>query len=80
MFNKGKAWAVGLKSLGINNNQRVIVVNFHQDSMAIMHSNFFLGQTDRGLIYLSNHSRETQVSNQEKELGKFSAACNTNVQ
>jgi hypothetical protein len=47
--------------------------------MAIMLSNVFQGQTDRGLIYLSNHSWETQLSNQEEEVGNLSAARKTNV-
>jgi hypothetical protein len=37
--------------LQVANNQHTIAVNFHQDFMMSMHSDFFQGQTDTGLIY-----------------------------
>ncbi len=48
-------------------NPHTIVISFHQDFLASTHSGFFNGQTDSGLIYLPNHSRETQLSNKEVE-------------
>jgi hypothetical protein len=42
---------LALNPLRIPNNQRTIVVNFHHDLVGCMHSDFFHGQTDRGLIY-----------------------------
>ncbi len=36
-----------------------IQVKDHPDSMASTHSNFFQRQTDRGLFYWPNQSRET---------------------
>ncbi len=36
--------------LRMANNEHTIVINFHQDSTAIIHSDFFIGQTDRGLL------------------------------
>jgi hypothetical protein len=50
-------------------------VTFDQYFMASTHSFFFRGQVDRGLIYLPNHSGETQLNKQEEdaygEQGKF---------
>ncbi len=40
--------------LHIANNQHTIVINFHQEFMASMHSNFFHKQKDGGLICLPN--------------------------
>jgi hypothetical protein len=44
-----------------------ILVNFHQDFVASTHSDFFQGQTDRGLFYGPNHSRETRLYKQEEQ-------------
>jgi hypothetical protein len=55
--------------LWIANNQQTVVANFHQDFMASMHSNFFQGQTDTGLIYEPCHCRETGLSQQNEEEG-----------
>jgi len=51
----------------IASKQLTIVINFHQDLTASMHSNFFQGQTDRGLIYEFEHSGENWVLYQEEE-------------
>jgi hypothetical protein len=48
----------------IVNNQQTIVVNFHRDFIASMHSGIFQGQTTVGHIYCPNHSMETQLSMQ----------------
>ncbi len=45
-----------LNPLLIVNNQRTIVINFHQDFMTSMHSNFFQGQVNRGLTYWPNNT------------------------
>jgi len=47
--------------------QQNIVVNFHQDFIASKHSNFFQGQTDRGLFYGPNHWWETRLSKENEE-------------
>jgi hypothetical protein len=39
-----------------------------------MHSNFFQGQMDRGLIYFPNHSGETLLSKKEEKEGVARAA------
>ncbi len=44
-----------------------IKANSHQDFVASMNSNFFQGQTDRGLFYGSYHTGETQLSKQEDD-------------
>jgi hypothetical protein len=44
-----------------------IAFNFNQDFTESTHSDFFLGQTDRDLIYKPNHSREILLSRQEEE-------------
>jgi hypothetical protein len=49
------------ESLTINE----IQVNYHQGFLASTHSNFFQGQTDRGLLYWSNHCGETRLFKQE---------------
>jgi hypothetical protein len=36
-------------------------VNYHQDFVASMHSDFFLGQTDRGLFNWPNHFPNTRL-------------------
>jgi hypothetical protein len=53
--------------LWITNNQQNIVINYHQDFVASMHTDFFKGQTDRGLFFWPNHSLETRLSKQEEE-------------
>jgi hypothetical protein len=53
--------------LWITNNQQNIVIHFHQDFVAGMHSYFFKVQVDRGLFYWPNHSRETPLSYQKEE-------------
>jgi len=45
-----EAWPAGLKCLQIANNQCTIVINFQQDFVASMHSNFFQVRTDRGIL------------------------------
>ncbi len=55
-----------LNPLSLINNQRIIIVNFHQDFVANMHSSFFWGHMDMGLIYWSNHYEEIQLSKQEE--------------
>ncbi len=45
-----------LNPLWTANNQQNIGFNFHPDFGACWHSNFFQGQTDRGLFYWPNHS------------------------
>jgi hypothetical protein len=52
--------------LGITNNRQNIF-HFSQDFVANTHSDFFKGQTERGLFYLPNHSEKTQLALQEKE-------------
>jgi hypothetical protein len=44
-----------------------VVAKFCEDFVASMHSNFFQGLTDRGLIYGPNHSNENLLSKQERE-------------
>jgi hypothetical protein len=51
----------------IASKQLTIVINFHQDLTASMHSNFFQGQTDRGLIYEPTHSKENWLLYKEEE-------------
>jgi hypothetical protein len=46
--------------LWITNNQCTTVIKYHQDFKANMHSNFFHGQTDRGLIYWPNQESLTE--------------------
>ncbi len=43
------------------------IVSFYQDFRASMHSDFFQGQMDRGLIYGPYHSEETCLSCQKEE-------------
>ncbi len=54
-------------TLLISNNQRTIGVNFHRDFVASQHSNFFWGQTDKGLFYWLNHSGKTQQEGEQVE-------------
>jgi hypothetical protein len=51
----------------ITNSQCTIVVKFFQDFVVSIHSDFFQGPTDRGLIYGLNHSIENLLSKQERE-------------
>ncbi len=51
----------------IASKQLTIVINFHQDLTASMHSNFFQGQTDRGLIYEPKHYGENWLLYPEEE-------------
>ncbi len=54
IFNKwiGRGLHCWLKiPCGFANNPQTKVVKFHQDSTVSMHGNFFLEQTDRGIIY-----------------------------
>jgi hypothetical protein len=53
--------------LQTDNNQKNIVINFHQVFVASTHSDFFQGEMDRGLFYWPSHASETQLSKQEKE-------------
>ncbi len=66
----GQAWATGLTSLMYRQHEQNIVINFHQDFVDSIHSDFFQGQTDRGLYYWPNqyHSVESQLSKQEQEV------------
>jgi hypothetical protein len=60
--------------LRIANNYQAIVVNFHQEFTARVHSNFFQGQTDGGLFYWPNLSAETRCpinSHKKRCLSKF---------
>ncbi len=41
--------------------------HYSQDFVANPHSDFFKGQTERGLFYWPNHSEKTQQAKQEKE-------------
>ncbi len=50
-----------------------IAFNFNQDFTERTHSDFFLGQTDRDLIYKPNHSGETRLPRQEEEGDLFLA-------
>jgi hypothetical protein len=52
----------------ITNNQGTVVINFHQDFVASMHSDFLQGQADIDLFYLHNHSRVTRLSKQVLDL------------
>jgi len=45
--------------------------NFHQDFVASTHTDFFQGQTDRGLFYWPNHSGETGCPNEKSRLYMF---------
>jgi hypothetical protein len=54
--------------LCITNNQRTLVINFHQDFMVSMLNSLFQGQADWGLTYWPNHTGKTQLSNQEEEI------------
>jgi hypothetical protein len=51
----------------IANNQQNIVVIFHQDFVASMHSGICQGQMNRGLFYWSKQSGETWLSKLEEE-------------
>ncbi len=46
---------------------QAIVINIHQDFVASKHSDFFQGQTSRGLLCRHKHSWETWLSIQEEE-------------
>jgi hypothetical protein len=59
-----KVQAAGLRSL-VYHQQSAIYC--HQDFLAGTHSDFFQGQSDRGLFHLPNHSGETQLSKQEEQ-------------
>ncbi len=50
------------KSLVIADNQWNNVIKFHQDFTASIHSNYFQGQTDRGISYWPNYSVKTRLS------------------
>ncbi len=47
------------------------IVNFHQDFIASMHSDFFQEQTNRSLFYLPNHSKETSCQCKKKRKKKM---------
>jgi hypothetical protein len=63
----GDALAAFLKSLADCQQSANTFVNFLQNHVASMRSDFFQGQMDRGLFYWPNHSWETRLSRQEEE-------------
>ncbi len=75
----GEAWVAGLKSLLNPNNLRIIVINFHQDFVASMHSDSFQEKVDKVLTCWPRHSRETQLSKQEVEEKQKEALTNLSV-
>ncbi len=49
------------------NNYKNIAINFHQDFVDTLHTDFFQEHMDRDIFYLPNHSVETWLIKQERE-------------
>ncbi len=64
------AWSVGLKSLGNRQQSAKYYHQLHLNFMASIHSDFFQGQTFRGLFCWPSHSGKLSFPKQKKKVYK----------